>query len=137
MEGSKTREIIRRILSLEEDGVCFVTPISYPDNFQERIIAEDVLLIKLYDTSENIFSRLVFSDENDNIYTDDLYKNQHKDHYLREIQADLDWYGEIYYDMGIHNCVFMDNDPPSVVVDRIVSEYGLNVKKAEEYRLND
>lgn len=49
---------------------------------------------------------------------------------MREIQADLDWYEKICYDMDIHNRVFIDNDPPLVVVDRIVSEYGSSVKKA-------
>lgn len=50
------------------------------------IMADDILAIELCDTAENIFSELVFSDENDVIYTDDLYKNEHKDHYMREIQ---------------------------------------------------
>lgn len=84
-------------------------------------------MIELYDTPENIFSRLVFSDEDDNIYSDDLYKNQYKDHYLREIQADLDWYGKVYRDIGIRNRLFIDNDPPSKVVDRILAEYSLSV----------
>lgn len=51
-----------------------------------EIMADEILAIELCDTAENIFSRLVFSDENDVIYTDDLYKNEHKDHYLREVQ---------------------------------------------------
>ena len=49
-------------------------------------MADDIIAIELCDTAENIFSGLVFSDENDVIYTDDLYKNEHKDHYLKEIQ---------------------------------------------------
>lgn len=79
----------------------------------------------MYDTPENIFSRLVFSDENDNIYSDDNYKNEHKDHYIKEIQADLDWYGMINDRIGIRNRLFVDNDPPEKVVDRIITEYGL------------
>ena len=93
-------------------------------------MADDVLAIELNDTAENIFSRLVFSDENDVIYRDDLYKNEHKDHYLREIQSDLDWYGKIYKSIGIRNLIFIDNDSPSKVVDRIITEYGLSVKNA-------
>ena len=125
----KRGSIIKKILKLEEDIVFAITPISYPDNFQKRIIDDEILLIELYDTPENIFSRLVFSDKNDNIYTDDPYKKQHKDYYLRDIQADLDWYGKIYRDIGICNRLFIDNDPPSKVVDRIIAEYGLSVKK--------
>ena len=93
-------------------------------------MADDILAIELCDTAENIFSRLVFSDENNVIYTDDLYKNEHKDHYLREIQDDLDWYGKIYQSIGIRNRLFIDNDPPSKVVDRIITEYALSVKNA-------
>lgn len=127
----KRGSIIKKILQLEEDLVFAITPISYPENFQSRLIDDDILAIELYDTPENIFSRLIFSDENDEIYTDDPYKNQHKDYYLKEIQADLDWYGMVNRDIGIHHRLFIDNDPPSKVVDRIISEYGLSVKNAE------
>ena len=124
----KRGSIIKRVLKLEEDVVFSITPISYPYNFQKQLMKEDILLIELYDTPENIFSRLVFSDKNDNIYTDDLYKSQHKDYYLSDIQADLDWYGKIYHDIGISNRLFIDNDSPSKVADRIILEYGLSVK---------
>ena len=121
----KRGNIIKKVLQLDEDLVFAITPISYPDNFQKRICTEDILSIELYDTPENIFSRLIFSDENNHIYTDDEYKNEHKDHYLREIQGDLAWYGKIYNDMGIHNRVFINNDLPEEVVDRIISRFCL------------
>lgn len=44
---------------------------------------------------------------------------------MKEIQADLDWYARIYAEIGIQNRVFMNNDPPEKVVDRIIMEYGL------------
>ncbi len=52
---------------MEEDVVFAISPISYIENFRTSIISDDNLLIELYDTPENIFSRLVFSDENDEI----------------------------------------------------------------------
>ena len=121
----KRGSIIKKIVKLEENIVLAVTPISYAENFKTRIIADDILLIELYDTPENIFSRLVFSDENDNIYSDDNYKNEHKDHYIKEIQADLDWYVMINDRIGIRYRLLVDNDPPEKVVDRIITEYGL------------
>ncbi len=117
--------IIKKVLKMEEDMVLAVTPISYIDNFKTHIIDDDILLIELYDTPENIFSRLVFSDENDNIYTDDDYKNMHKEYYMKDIQADLDWYGMVYVKLGIRNRLLVDNDPPEKVVDRIITEYSL------------
>lgn len=119
----KRGSIIKKIIKSEENLVIAITPISYTENFRARIIVDDILLIELYDTAENIFSRLVFSDENDNIYTDDDYKNAHKDYYMKDIQADLNWYGEINSRIGIKNRIFIDNDPPEKVVDRIIAEY--------------
>ena len=106
--------------------VFAIALISYINIFRTRILAEDIILIELYDTPENIFSRLVFSDENDTVYTDDAYKEAHKEYYLKDIRADLDWYGKIYAAIGIRNCVFVNNDSPEKAADRIISEYGLH-----------
>lgn len=90
---STTGELLAGRLGSDEDMVLAVTPISYPEDLKEKI-ADDVLTIELYDTPENIFSRLIFSDENDNVYEDDQYKNDHREYYLEAIQEDLDWYGK-------------------------------------------
>ena len=122
----KRGRIIKEILqSGEKDFVFAVTPISFTHNFRNRIISENILSIELYDTPENIFSRLVFSDENDNIYRDDAYKNKRKEHYLNEIRDDLKYYGKIFTELGVENRVFINNEPPDKVVDRIISEYHL------------
>ena len=119
MERSETRKYY------QGDVVFAISPISYIENFKTSIISDDNLLIELYDTPENIFSRLIFSDENDDIYTDDNYKNANKDYYMKEIQEDLDWYGMVNAKIGIHNRVFVNNKSPEEVVDRIIMEYNL------------
>lgn len=121
----KRGSIIKKIIKMEEDVVFAISPISYTESFKTSIISDDNLLIELYDTPENIFSRLVFSDENDEIYTDDNYKNANKDYYMREIQADFDWYGMVNAKIGIHNHVFVNNNSPEEIVDRIIMEYNL------------
>ena len=122
----KRGRIIKDILdSGEKDFVFAVTPISYTHNFKRHLNAEDILSIELYDTPENIFSRLVFSDINDNIFIDEAYKNMNKAYYLKDIQEDLDWYGKVNADVGVKNRVFVNNNPPEKVVDRIISEYNL------------
>ncbi|MCD7826380.1 MAG: hypothetical protein LUH14_10540 [Clostridiaceae bacterium] len=68
-----------------------VTPLSYPVRLDELLSGEDVLAFQLTDSRENIFNRLVFSDENDVVYKDDDYKNKHKEHYLEEILKDQAW----------------------------------------------
>ena len=80
----KRGSIIKKIIKMEEDVVFAISPISYIESFKTSIISDDNLLIELYDTPENIFSRLVFSDENDEIYTDDNYKNANKDYYMKD-----------------------------------------------------
>jgi len=118
--------IIKKLLQSDENMVIAVTPISYPEDLKEKM-TDDVLTIELYDTPENIFSRLIFSDENDNVYEDDQYKKDHREYYLEAIQEDLDWYGKIYAEIGINNHLFMDNNSPAEVVDRIISKYELTV----------
>lgn len=81
--------IIKKIIKIEEDDVFAISPISYIENFRTSIISDDTLLIELYDTPENIFSRLIFSDENDEIYTDDNYKNANKDYYMKRFKQIL------------------------------------------------
>lgn len=119
--------IIKDLVSFNEDMVVAITPISYLGNLRETINDKEIIAIELYDTPENIFSRLVFSDENDVIYTDDQYKNKHKAYYLNEIQEDLNWYGKVNAKLGIRNRIFIHNDTPEIVVDRMITE--LNLEK--------
>jgi len=83
------------------------------------------LLIELCDSPENIFSRLVFSDEEDNLYIDLQYKNEHKEYYMNEIREDIHWYGQIFDKIGVKNKFAMNNDGPEKVVSRLIKEYGL------------
>ena len=84
------------------------------------------LPIELVDTPANIFNRLVFSNTDDTIYKDDDYKNQHRDYYMADIQADLEWYGSVYSQIGITNKFEINNETPEIAVKRLIMEYGLN-----------
>lgn len=121
----KRGRVIKKILAREEDMVFSISPISYTDNFRKRIIADDILPIEISDTAANIFDRLVFSDENDKIYKDDDYKNQHKDFYMADIQADIEWYGNVFSQIGITNKFDVKNESPEIAVKRLIIEYGL------------
>lgn len=118
-------EILAFVQGKEENMVFAISPISYPDNFKARIMSRDVLAIELTDTAENIFDRLIFSDENDNLYEDDDYKELQRKHYLSDIQGDIDWYGTVYSQMGIKNKLEIQNETPDQVVERLIFEYGL------------
>ena len=91
--------ILNHLVCRSGNKVIAVTPLSYTEDIRYLFSSPDVISIELTDSAENIFDRLVFSGENDVIYKDDDYKNRHRDHYLEEIQADLDWYGSVYSDI--------------------------------------
>ena len=127
-------EIIKDIIQKDEDLVLAVTPISFVESFQESLQRDDIILIELYDTPYHIFQRLVFSDEEDNIYKDEIYKTVHKTHYMKEIQEDLKYYGKVYASLGADR-FNINNDSPEKVVERIIEKYGLNRSHKRENRL--
>ncbi len=118
------RSIIDDILLRDEDLVMAVTPLTYTDNLNTELDAPGIVPIELYDTPYHIFQRLVFSDENDNIYIDDKYKNAHKTHYMREIREDLKYYGAINASLGAVR-FNINNDSPERSAERIIKEFSL------------
>ena len=119
----KRGQVIREIISKPEDKVFAISPIYYAANFNKYVLRPDVLAIELQDSPENIFQRLVFNDENDVIYKDDEYKNQHITHYLSDIKKDITFYKRSF--SKITNKFDMNNDPVELVVDRIIKVYQL------------
>ena len=119
----KRGRLLRTLVKKTGNKVIAVTPLSYAGAIIPIISSQDVFSIELTDTPENIFERLVFSDENDVIYKDDDYKNSRKSHYLADIQEDLLWYGSVY--QNITNKFFVNGKLPEEVTDEIVHLYHL------------
>lgn len=115
--------ILNHLVCINGNKVIAVTPLSYIKDIRHLFSSPDVLCIELTDSAENIFDRLVFSDENDVIYKDDDYKNLHKDHYLKEIRADLDWYGAVYSD--IRNRFHISGMSPEETAAELISQFHL------------
>ncbi len=67
----KRCHLLRTLVKKFGNKVIAVTPLSYVDAIIPIISSPDVIFIELIDTPENIFERLVFSDENDVNYKDD------------------------------------------------------------------
>jgi len=95
-----------------------VSPIYYAINFNSLIDLEHVIAIELQDSKEHIFERLVFSDENDNVYKDDVYKEQHKEYYIKEIHEDIVYARRVF--KKIKNKYFVNNLPVDQVADELV-----------------
>jgi len=121
-------DLINSLVSLKGDNIVAVTPLSYMQTIQPLLSSPGIFSIELIDSAENIFDRLVFSDENDTIYKDDDYKNEHRDYYLSEIRKDLEWYGSIYAD--IEHKFHISGRLPEDVADALIMEYHLDSEEA-------
>lgn len=93
----KKGSVLKKIIADNKDNmVIAVSPIYEARNFNSLLDMEQVIAVELQDTEEHIFERLVFSDENDNVYQDDDYKNAHKDYYIRDIHQDIVYVRRIF-----------------------------------------
>ena len=115
--------IIGKIMENSLDKVVAISPIYYSSNFNKYISWNDVLAIELQDLPENIFQKLVFSNENDEIYKDDEYKNLHKKHYISEIKKDITCYKRSF--SKVENKFHVNNDSIEIVLERIIKDYNL------------
>ena len=95
-------EIIGSILCLCKDTVLAVTPMYYTRFFSKYLNREDVMAIELQDTPENIFNRLVFSDQNDHVYK---------------------YYRKPF--MKLENKFSIDGTSPEVAAERLIEHYSL------------
>ncbi|MDR1620559.1 MAG: hypothetical protein LBS18_07860, partial [Clostridiales bacterium] len=120
--------LLHSLIARKGDKVIAVTPLSHIQMIQPLLSSPDIFSIELLDSAENIFDRLVFSDENDTIYKDDDYKNAHREYYLSEINEDLEWYGSVYAD--IQHQFHISGRLPEDVADALIMEYHLESKDA-------
>lgn len=115
LKGKILSDIIR-----ESTGniVIAVSPIWYARFFNRLLDLDQVIAIELQDSEENVFQRLVFSDEEDNIYKDDEYKEQRKDKYIKDIHEDIMYAKNLF--RKIKNKYFMNNQSVDQVVDGLI-----------------
>ncbi|QAT40676.1 hypothetical protein [Clostridium sp. JN-9] len=102
----------------KENIVIAVSPIYYARNFNFLLDLEQVIAIELQDTEEHIFQRLVFTDDEDNICKDDIYKSLHKDYYIKEIHEDIVYARKTF--KKIENKYFINNQSVDQVVDDLI-----------------
>lgn len=124
-ERSKMKgELLKDLLKEYKDNIVIaVSVIWYARFFNPLLDLENVVPIELQDSEEHIFDRLIFSDENDNLYTDDEYKEQHKDAYIKDIHEDIMYVKRTF--KKIKNKYFIDNRS----VDQVVDDLLMMIKK--------
>lgn len=67
------------VMERGENKVFVISPIAYPENFEHYLQGDDVVAIDLLDTPENIFNRLVFSNDKAEIVVDRMVEEYHLD----------------------------------------------------------
>lgn len=121
----KRSELLKRLIKGKENVVIAVSPITYIQYFKEILSKDNIVSFELINTPENIFDRLVFTDDNDNIIEGmDEYKNQFLKYYLKEISKDLEYYHEIFAPIVDHT-VFMDGKNPEEITDIMINTCNL------------
>ncbi len=120
LERSKVKgKILKGLIEEHKDNIVIaVSTIHYARNFNSPLDLDEVIAIELQDSEEHIFQRLVFSDENDNIYKDDAYKEKHKDYYIRDIHEDIVRARRTL--KKIENKYFIDNQSVEQVVNGLM-----------------
>lgn len=117
--GIQKRIVLDYLIKKYKDNlVIAISPIYYASIFESLLSEKDIFSIELQDSVEHIFDRLIFSDENDNLYKDDEYKNEHKDYYLNDINEDIIYCKEVF--KKIENKYYMNNKQPIVVVQELM-----------------
>ena len=117
------RERIEQARKEQKPVVIAVPPITYMHGMDEILKADDVFAADLIDREENIFDRLVFTDDEDRLLPDaDEYKMKHRTYYMHEIREDQKFFHEIYEE--VMPTLDMDGRNPEQVVDYFLELFG-------------
>ena len=117
-------EMISSWIQENENVVIALSPIAYLDAYEDFFEDSDIICFDLTDRAENIFKRLVFTDDNDNLLNiPQSYLNKHKAYYMREIQADFDYFHTLY--ASKMDSISMDGKSLDEIVEDICKKYKL------------
>ena len=99
----KRGEILKEVIDKYEDNVVIaVSPIYYEEFLVEVLNENNVLAIEIQDEPENVLKRLVYADENDNVFPIQMNTEKEKQYYLNDIKADIKYYEKVYEKNGEH-----------------------------------
>lgn len=117
-------EMISSWIQENENVVIALSPIAYLDAYEDFFEDSDIICFDLTDRTENIFKRLVFTDDNDNLlHIPQSYLNKHKAYYMREIQANFDYFHTLY--ASKMDSISMDGKSLDEIVEDICQKYKL------------
>ena len=112
-------KILKDIVNKYEDNVVIaVSPIFYVRCFSKLLEDENIFAIDLQDKPEYILKRLVYADENDNVFPIEITTIQERKYYLSEIKKDITFYKRVY--AKIVNKFDMNGEDVETVVQRLI-----------------
>lgn len=115
----KRGEILLDIINKYEDNVVIsVSPIFYEEFFVSALNLPKVIAIELQDAPENILKRLVYADEDDNVYPLIIETKTERNYYLKDIKADIRYYKNVY--KKIENKFNMQGETIKEVTKRLI-----------------
>ena len=108
----------------KENVVIALSPIAYLDAYEDLFEDSDIICFDLTYRAENVFKPLEFTDDNDNLlHIPQSYLNKHKAYYIREIQADFDYFHTLY--VSKTNSISTDGKSLDEIIEDICKKYKL------------
>ena len=123
-------KILSDIVNKYEDNVVIaVSSIFYVRCFNKVLEDENILAIELQDKPENILKRLVYADEDDNVFLLEITTEKERKYYLSEIKKDITFFKRTY--AKITNKFDMNGEDPKTVIERL-AKYIEDIKNGIE-----
>ena len=97
--------------------------------FSKLLEDENILAIELQDKLENILKRLVYADEDDNVFPLEITTEKERKYYLSEIKKDITFFKRTY--AKITNKFDMNGEDPETVTERL-AKYIEDIKNGIE-----
>ena len=111
-------KILSDIVNKYDDNVVIaVSSIFYVRCFSKLLENENILAIELQDKPENILKRLVYADEDDNVFPLEITTEEARKYYLSEVIKDITFFKRTY--AKITNKFDMNGEDPETVTDRL------------------
>lgn len=123
-------KILSDIVNKYEDNVVIaVSVMFYVRTFSKLLEDKNIFAIELQDKPENILQRLVYADEDDNVFPLEITTEQERKYYLLEIKKDITYYKRTY--AKITNKFDMNGEDPKTVTERL-AKYIEDIKNGVE-----
>ena len=113
----------------EDNAVIAVSSIFYVRCFSKLLEDENILAIELQDKPENILKRLVYADEDDNVFPLEITTEKERKYYLSDIKKDITFFKRTY--AKITNKFDMNGEEPETVTERL-AKYIEDIKNGIE-----